>query len=358
MRRLILVFLFVGVLLTVLVGGHLYLARRLVLDLALGPPLRNAALLTIALLSATLFLQPIAERTLPRRVGTAIAWPASLWMGLAFYLLVLLAASDVLAMLLGAVVELPAGRVTAARVRALGVLALAGAAGASGLVAALRGPRLRRIEVRLPRWPAARDGYRIVQITDLHLGPLLDRRFAAAVVADANALAPDLVAVTGDLVDGSVERVGAEAAPLGELARAGRRLLRHREPRLLLGRRRVGGAGTCPRHPGPPERARRRSARDAAAFDLAGVEDHHAHLVSARHREDVPGALAGRDAARPVVLLAHDPHDLPDRRRAGRRPPALRAHPRRADLALRLPRPPGNALRRRAPPPRRRRSST
>jgi uncharacterized protein len=149
-----------------------------------------------------------------------------------------------------------------------------------------------------------------VQISDLHLGPLLDRRFAAAVVAAANALAPDLVAVTGDLVDGSVERVGAEAAPLGELsARDGVffvtgnhdyysgvdawvERVRALGIRVLRNERVTVGDG-------------------AAAFDLAGVEDHHAHLVSTRHREDVPGALAGRDAARPVVLLAHDPQTFP-----------------------------------------------
>jgi predicted MPP superfamily phosphohydrolase len=57
--------------------------------------------------------------------------------------------------------------------------------------------------------------------------------------------------------------------------------------------------------------------RDGASFDLAGVEDHHAHLVSGHHREDVPAALAGRDPSRPVVLLAHDPATFTQAARLG-----------------------------------------
>jgi predicted MPP superfamily phosphohydrolase len=57
----------------------------------------------------------------------------------------------------------------------------------------------------------------------------------------------------------------------------------------------------------PLRNARVTIAQDGASFDLAGVEDHHAHLISGRHREDLAAALAGRDPARPLVLLAHDP---------------------------------------------------
>jgi predicted MPP superfamily phosphohydrolase len=58
------------------------------------------------------------------------------------------------------------------------------------------------VEIALERWPESLDGFRIVQISDLHIGPILGRAFAERLVARANALEPDLVAVTGDLVDG------------------------------------------------------------------------------------------------------------------------------------------------------------
>jgi hypothetical protein len=57
--------------------------------------------------------------------------------------------------------------------------------------------------------------------------------------------------------------------------------------------------------------------RDGASFDLAGVEDFHAHLVSGTGRSDVRAALAGREAGRPVILLAHDPGTFPEAVRHG-----------------------------------------
>jgi uncharacterized protein len=311
MRRAALVVVFVLVLAAVVVGGHVYLAQRLVLD----PGFSRLGLAAIALLAGALVLHPVAERTFPPRAARALAWVASLWMGFAFLLLMLLIATDGLALVLGAFVD-AGGSTSAARVRAVGVLAVALAAGAAGVRAALRGPRVRRVELHLRRWPAALDGFRIVQVSDVHIGPILDRRFAQHVVERCNALAPDLVAITGDLVDGSIERVADEVAPFAALrARHGVWFVTGNHDyysgasawaarvealgiRVLRNARVTIGAG-------------------AASFDLAGVEDHHAHLVSATHREDVPGALAGRDPARPVVLLAHDPATFPAAARHG-----------------------------------------
>ena len=314
MRRAVVVLCFVTVLLTVLVGGHLYLARRLILDPGVPSPARGVLLGVLAVLAASLVLQPFAERLLPRTSARWISWPASLWMGLAFCLINLLLLSDLTWVLMGAAVE---GTGTgAARVRALGVLAVGLVAAGAGLRNATREPDLRRVEIELERWPRALDGYRIVQISDVHIGPLLDRRFARRVVERCNALAPDLIAVTGDLVDGSVRRVGAEVEPFAALrARHGAFFVtgnhdyysgadawvdRVRELgiRVLRNERVTIGEGED-------------------VFDLAGVEDHHAHIVSAGRREDLDRALAGRDPARPVVLLAHDPATFPAALRRG-----------------------------------------
>ena len=313
-KRLLLIPLAVVVLLGVVAGGHFYLAERLVLEPGLAPPLRTIVLGVLALLALALVAQPIAGRLLPPRVVRPLGWVAAVWMGCAFYLLILLFATDALALVLGAFVA--AGPQPAARVRAVLVLALAGGASAAALRGAWRGPALRRVEVRLPRWPAGLDGFRIVQVSDVHLGPVLDRRFARDIVARCNALAPDLVAITGDLVDGSVRRVGPEAAPFAGLRAAHgvffvtgnhdfysnadrwAELVAGLGIRVLRNERVAIGDG-------------------AAGFDLAGVEDHHAHLVHPGWREDVPRALAGRDPARPVVLLAHDPSTFPTAARLG-----------------------------------------
>jgi len=86
-----------------------------------------------------------------------------------------------------------------------------------GVWRAVRVPDVRSIEITLPQLPAAFDGYRLVQLTDLHASRLLQRPWMAAVVAKANALQPDLMLLTGDMVDGSVADRIDDVAPLREL---------------------------------------------------------------------------------------------------------------------------------------------
>src|SRR5512143_1531447 len=306
MRRLALVATFVTVLLAVLVGAHLYLAERLVWAPSLSPPWRGLALAVLTGGALLVLLQPIAERALPRRLGRWIAWPASLWMGAAFFLLVGALVSDGLGALMGAVTPGVAAPSTAARAEALLISGLATIALWRGARELRRGPELTRLTLRIPRWPDALDGFRIVQISDLHIGPILDRRFAAALTARVNALTPDLIAVTGDLVDGDVRHVGDEVAPFADLRAA------HGAYFVTGNHDYYSGADAWVAHVAalglqPLRNQRVTIARGDATFDLAGVEDHHAHLVSSVHRSDLGAALAGRDPARPLVLLAHDP---------------------------------------------------
>lgn len=92
----------------------------------------------------------------------------------------------------------------------------------AGLLAALRGPRVREVEIPLEGLDPALEGTRIVQITDLHIGPTIRAAYIRRVVRMTNELAPDLVALTGDLVDGPVARLAPHVAPLAHLAPAGR----------------------------------------------------------------------------------------------------------------------------------------
>jgi len=142
-------------------------------------------------------------------------------MGLLFWLLLLLGASE-LVLLLGEGVALAASEGTStpgdvAGLRAAAVAGLVLMAASVALREARRGPRDVRVEIQLARWPQALDGYRIAQISDIHIGPPLDRRFARTLTERVNALGADLVAVTGDLVDGRREHLEAEVAPFREL---------------------------------------------------------------------------------------------------------------------------------------------
>ena len=294
---------------SLLVGTHAYLAQRLVLEPGLAPPWRGLLLGILAGLGASLVLQPVAERGPAPRLAQVLAWPAALWMGLAFLLLLLLGVSDVALWLLGSAALAASGaadgEASAAGARAVGVLAIAFVAGAWGLRSALRPPDRRRVEIPLARWPKGLDGFRIVQISDLHIGPLLGRRFAEQLVARVNALEPDLVAITGDLVDGSVRRLAADVEPFARLeARHGVFFVTGNHDHYSdadawadhvaeLGLRVLRNERVCIREGG-------------VAFDLIGVDDHRGDWIGGGG-EDLPKALHGRDPERPSVLLAHDP---------------------------------------------------
>ena len=86
-----------------------------------------------------------------------------------------------------------------------------------GAAAAFRGPRIETVDIRVPGLHPDLEGYRIVQISDLHVGPNIGRRYVERVVALTKTLVPDLVALTGDIVDGPVPRLANDVAPLSEL---------------------------------------------------------------------------------------------------------------------------------------------
>src|SRR5690606_21063409 len=86
-----------------------------------------------------------------------------------------------------------------------------------GYYHATRVPPVREVEVAVPDLPPELDGYHIVQISDVHIGPTIHREWLEAVVERVNGLDADMVAVTGDIVDGLVEQLAPEVAPLSEL---------------------------------------------------------------------------------------------------------------------------------------------
>jgi predicted MPP superfamily phosphohydrolase len=91
---------------------------------------------------------------------------------------------------------------------------------ALGAVTALRGPRVREVDVRVPGLHPGLESLRIVQISDLHVGPNIRRAYVERTVERALSLAPDLVALTGDMADGPVERLAPHVAPLAAGGRA------------------------------------------------------------------------------------------------------------------------------------------
>jgi hypothetical protein len=89
---------------------------------------------------------------------------------------------------------------------------------AVGVWQAARVPRLRDVTVTIPDLPEAFEGYRLAQLTDLHVSRLFPARWTRAVVDATNRLGVDLIVVTGDVIDGSVESRRSGVAPLRDLA--------------------------------------------------------------------------------------------------------------------------------------------
>jgi uncharacterized protein len=186
---------------------------------------------TLAVLANGLFLGA-EEATLALALYTTIPILAfALWRGWPFYpgaawrllvvrpfwytqlLLPLVSGAGLLGLLLGAPFgrALLVGRALAGAMLAIAVVVLVlGYLGARKLV-------VRRVDVEVPGLAKEFDGLRIVQLSDLHIGPHTNRRFLRRVVDEARALEPDLIAVTGDLVDDRAEDVAAYARALGPL---------------------------------------------------------------------------------------------------------------------------------------------
>jgi predicted MPP superfamily phosphohydrolase len=310
---------FVVIALAILLGGHFYIAQRLVLDPELPSPWRGIALGAIGLGLISLLVQPIAERMIRPPWNRIVGWPASLWMGFAFLFLLVLAAGDLLHALAGGVAwaagsELP-DTAHAARAQAALVLGVVAGVGTLALVSGLRPPELQRIEIPLARWPAALDGFRIAQISDIHIGPLRDRRFSKQLTERVNALAPDLVCVTGDLVDGSARLLADEVAPFGALR------AKHGVYFVTGNHDHYSGAddwvGVIAKLGLVPLRNRHVTLQcEGASFVLAGVDDHRGGFGDGQ-REDLPLALSGVDPSLPVVLMAHDPGTFKRASRSG-----------------------------------------
>lgn len=313
MRARLGIIAFLALYASIIAVTHFYLVLRLVLLADVASPFREIGVASIVVLGLCLFLRPLAERFGGGRLAELLAWPAFVWMGVSFLLLLALLASDLVVSIASGAVSVIVGPSAARALSYPAQAALVASGGGMlslwGLFLALRPPAVRRLALAIPGWPAALNGFRIVQLSDVHIGPLLDRRFAASLVSQVNALCPDLVAVTGDLVDGSVERIGEEVEPLGRLvARHGTFFVTGNHDYFSRAEpwvERIRSLGWC------VLRNERVTIGDGAdAFDVAGVDDRFGRYFGPGHGEDLDRALDGRDLARPLVLLAHNPNSF------------------------------------------------
>jgi predicted MPP superfamily phosphohydrolase len=290
---------FFAVALLVMGGAHYYVWARLVRDASLPGAWPRVAAVAIIVLFALMMSGFMAFRALPRSVATPIMWVGYTWLGVLFFLFLAIAATDLVRVFaLRSAPEDPERRLLIMRVLA-GAAALFGF-GASGiaLASALSRVKVAKVNVTLTGLTAPA---KIVQITDVHVGPTIGKDFIEAIVASVNALEPDVIAITGDLVDGTVDQLKDHVAPLAKLR------AKHGVYFVTGNHEYYSGAEEWIRHLATLgiRVLRNEHVRIGGedGFDLAGIDDHSA-------RPDLRRALAGRDGSRACVLLAHQPRGI------------------------------------------------
>jgi uncharacterized protein len=299
-----------------LLALHGYIGLRLIPDLPLNLTGRIVAVVVL-LLSCVLMPLGMMYRAIRNPTwADRAAWVGLTIMGFFSSLFVLTLLRDVF-LLFALLVMSPPQASSAARVSALAVAAGTVLISLIGLFNARR--RARVVDVRIPvrDLPAALHGFSIAQISDVHVGPTIKRGYVEAIVQAVNHLGADVIAITGDLVDGSVHQLAAHVAPLAQLkARHGAFFVTGNHEYYSgerdwirevqrLGLRVLLNQHVVLRHQG-------------ASLVLAGVTDFSAHYFHPEHRSDPSAALAGAPPDASVkILLAHQPRSAPAAQAAG-----------------------------------------
>jgi uncharacterized protein len=368
----VVVLIFVGLILL----AHYYLWHRLVRSTMVPGRLRKAlswGFVGLVVLVVATFVSTRAE------LGHWLAWPGYLWLALMFYLFVFLVVLEIpravaglflrraerwerssapepapVAVLAGAVAEeeqavgaveeervtgtageepvagtarvseeaqpapsapmsrrLFLGRTTAA-IAGVGALSAVG----YGVNSALGDPVIERVKVTLPKLDPRLSGLRFAVVSDIHLGPLTGKAHTERIVRMINGLEADVVAIVGDLVDGSVAQLGPLAQPLKNLeSRYGAYFVTGNHEYFAPGGfaewiEELGQLGVRPLR---NERVEIR--HQGAVLDLAGVNDLNG--VSQGDGPDFAKALGNRDTSRSTVLLAHQPVQVDQAARHG-----------------------------------------
>ncbi|MGY1832712.1 metallophosphoesterase [Geodermatophilus sp. SYSU D01180] len=335
---------------------HGYLWWRLVRSTTRpGRARRRLTALTVvlALLPAAAVL---LRRTLPLDAAAPLDWVAYTWLGIAFYAFLALLVLEPVRLVLRRwarrpavpaaapatpapvpavgpdpgpepepaprpedreVVADPSRRLFLARSLAVTAGAVALGTAGTGVYLANSAPAVRRVPITLPRLDPALDGLRIVTFSDGHLSATYGGRRFERLVEIVNSQRPDVVAIVGDLVDGEVDELREEVAPLADL-------VSEQGVFFVTGNHEYFVDTTAWLRHLPTlgvevlRNERVPITRGGATVDLAGIDDRTAAGSGVPgHGADLDAALDGRDDGTPVVLLAHQPYMVDQARAAG-----------------------------------------
>jgi uncharacterized protein len=299
---------FFAVALGIVGGVHWYIWARLFRDPTWPAWVRVAGGAVLAVLAVSLPLGMIFWRVMPGDTSRWLSTALFIWMGTGFYFLVALFAVDLAKWILGPFIEDPERR----RLLTDGAVKIAGVAAAGASVAALRSGlgevEVKEVNVELERLPKQLDGLTLVQLSDVHVGPTIGRKFIEAIVEKVNAQKADAVVITGDLVDGSVRDLEESVAALGKLS------ARYGVYFVTGNHEYYSGVREWSAHLkklGIKVLSNDRAAiGDQVSIDLAGIDDITAHRITGAADFGLGAALRNRDPERELVLLSHQPKTI------------------------------------------------
>ncbi|WP_369822127.1 metallophosphoesterase [Saccharomonospora sp. CUA-673] len=296
---------------------HLYPWKRIVLDnTTRGTTPRRIGNVAFVLLPVVMVTGLATGTRTDPTIARWFAWPGYLWMAVGLYLLLGLLVLEIPRLALRrwarrADEQQPRDGLSRRALIGRGSAVAAGAVAVSiagyGVSVAMGPPTVTHQPMRVRRLDPRIGGLRIALISDVHLGPIIGREYVQRIVDIVNEQEPDLVAIAGDLVDGTVEHLADAAAPLAQLRsthgtffvtgnheyyagyqewvdylpRLGMRVLRNEHVDITHG---------------------------GAAFHLAGINDHTAYQF--QDPGDVEAAVRGRDPEQALVMIAHQPRDI------------------------------------------------
>jgi uncharacterized protein len=313
--------IFLGMISTILAGVHFYLFRRWVKAPGFSLPVRRIGAALFVILPIAMVASIRFSRTSTQDSVTLWAYLGFGYMGFLFFSLFTTLSSQLIIFITekwtsSRVAKAGADDVAQPQRRALLAKGAAGisllgssALSARGLSEGSNPPRLNQIKVPIKGLREGLEGFRIVQLSDVHIGPTLRADFLTTIVRRVNALAPDLVAITGDLVDGSVAHLADHVRPLAGLkSRYGTffttgnheyysgadqwiafleqldiKVLRNEHITLM---------------------------HDQTPIDIIGVDDWRAGVFGGGHGHDLPKAVHNRQTDHTSILLAHQPKSI------------------------------------------------
>jgi predicted MPP superfamily phosphohydrolase len=296
---------------------HVYIGLRLLPALSIGV---TGEVVGALLLAASWVLIPMGMTARSRQTddggADTLVWTALIAMGLFSSLFVFTLIRE-MALLIAALFTPDVASARVQNSSAWIVVGTAVFATLMGFINARRVARVVHVDVPIANLPLALHGFSIAQISDVHVGPTIRRNYVEGIVAAVNRLEADAIAITGDLVDGSVRELASHVAPLGQLRakygtffvtgnheyysgeRAWTKELRRLGLQVLINEHVVVDHGD-------------------AKLVIAGVTDFSAHHFDPVNRSDPAAALADAPTdAGAKILLAHQPRSAPGAAAAG-----------------------------------------